>query len=337
MKILSRKLCFALVAICLSWQAAHGQKVSAIVVFGDSLSDLGNTYNLLGNWAAYGLADYNSWFYDEGRWSNGPLWIEDVALALGFPALQRNVGSHSYAETYGTSILYGTDFAWGGSRSGDGSAFYILPNLQLQISYYLSILSGTPSYARMPKISETLFSVWSGGNDVIDEVTGLGESITPAEVAANIGKAIKTLYDSGGRFFFVPNLPPLGDKPSFLHTKYEDPANAFVAQYNPLLQAELAKLQGELAGVTIIPFDAYKKFEEVLAHPETYNLTNTTDSAYVSDSSHAHDGYVVSNPEQYLFWDDTHPTITGQAIIGREAYKAIQTALGSILASPKAN
>jgi len=336
MKRIYKKLCFGLVAICLSLQAAHGQKVSAIVVFGDSLSDLGNTYSVIGNVAGYGLAGYNSWFYDEGRWTNGPLWIEDVAFALGLPALQRNIGSSNYAYLFGTTLFYGTDFAYGGSRSGDGSAFDLLPNLQTQVGYYLSLLSGTPPEARMPKISETLFSVWSGGNDVIDVVTGLGSSITPAEVAANVGKAIKTLYSKGGRFFFVPNLPPLGDKPSFLNTKYEKPANAFVGEYNPLLQAELAKLQNQLPGVTIIPFDAYKKFQEVLANPKTYGLTNITDSAYVADSSF-YGGHLVKNPDQYLFWDDTHPTITGQAIIGREAYKAIQAALGSILASPNAN
>lgn len=245
------------------------------------------------------------------------------------------MGSPNYAYYIGVSLLYGTDFAWGGSTSGDGSAFHLLPNLQTQIGYYLSILSAT-QYVRMPKISETLFSVWSGGNDVIYAVTKQA-NITPAEVCANISTAIQTLYGNGGRFFFVPNLPPLGKKPNFLNTQYEAPADAFVAQYNPLLKAELAKLQGELAGVTIIPFDVHSLFVDVLKNPKNYGLTNTTDSAYVSNSSCPNGGYVVNNPEQYLFWDGTHPTIAGHAIVGREASKAIRAVLGSIIASPAAD
>src|SRR5215469_4081603 len=157
-----RQKCFiALLAIGCAWQPVSAQNLSAVVAFGDSLSDLGNTYNDLGDVLSSFIIGYNSYYYDQGRWSDGPVWVEDLAQLFGFEALQRNDGTN----------LYGTDFAWGGSTSGDGytsftyfPGFY-LPNLQTQIANYIKLLS-TP-HARMPDIAQTLFTVWSGGNDVI--------------------------------------------------------------------------------------------------------------------------------------------------------------------------
>ena len=155
-----RFFCVVLLTLGVCFQASNAQKFSGIVAFGDSLSDLGNTYNYSSDLTLW-LIGYDPYYYDQGRWSDGPLWVEDLDLRLGFAALQRNDGTN----------LYGTDFAWGGSTSGEGytsftffPGFY-LPNLQTQIAKYLKLRS--VPHARMPDISQTLFTVWSGGNDVI--------------------------------------------------------------------------------------------------------------------------------------------------------------------------
>jgi phospholipase/lecithinase/hemolysin len=319
-----RKLCLILGALSFSLLSANAQKFSAIVTFGDSLSDLGNTYSTLGDWGAYGLADYNSYFYDQGRWSNGPLWIEDIGLKFGFAALQRNDGSN----------LYGTDFAWGGSTSFTGFTFAVLPNLQQQVAYYINLLS--TKYARMPKPADALFTVWSGGNDVIYNVTHPDlYPLKPQEVTDNIGKAIASLYKAGGRIFLVPNLPPLGDKPNFRNTKYQDPANDFVVAYNPLLQSKLAGLRQTQPGVTILEFDVYALFQDVLNDPAKYGLTNVRDTAYIADILYWHGGYLVDDVDKYLFWDGTHPTRVGHGIVGEGAYKVIANALGLSSVQPQ--
>jgi len=321
---LPRKLCLTLVAVGFSLVSANAQKPSAIVTFGDSLSDLGNTYNTLGNWGAYGLADYNSYFYDQGRWSNGPLWIEDIDLKFGFAALQRNDGTN----------LYGTDFAWGGSTSFDGFSFAVLANLQQQVADYINLLS--TKYARMPKPADALFTVWSGGNDVIYHVTYPDlYPLTPQEVSDNIAKAITSLYNAGGRTFLVPNLPPLGDKPNFRNTKYQDPANDFVVAYNPLLHTKLAVLRQTKPGITILEFDVYTLFQDALNDPTKYGLTNGKDTAYIADIFYRHGGYLVDDVDKYLFWDGTHPTRVGHAIVGEGAYKVISSALGLSTEQPQ--
>ena len=312
-----RKLCLTLVAVGFSLFSANAQKFSGIVAFGDSLSDLGNTYSTLGDWGAYGLADYNSYFYDQGRWSNGPLWIEDIGLKFGFAALQRNDGSN----------LYGTDFAWGGSTSFDGFSFAVLANLQQQVAYYINLLS--TKYARMPKPADALFTVWSGGNDVIYYVTYPDlYPLKPQEVSDNIGKAIAALYKAGARSFLVPNLPPLGDKPNFRNTKYQKPADDFVVAYNPMLHTKLAGLRQTLPGITILEFDVYTLFQDALNDPAKYGLTNAKDTAYIADIFYSHGGYLVDDVDKYLFWDGTHPTSVGHAIVGEGAYKVIASPLG---------
>ena len=301
-----------------SFQPANSQTLSGIVAFGDSLSDLANTYNELGSDGSYALAGYNSCYYDVGRWSNGPVWVENLARLLRLPALQINDGTS----------LFGTDFAWGGSTSGSGYSYELLSNLQTQVSSYIQLLS--TKGAHMPNVSQTLFTVWSGGNDVIYKVQS-GSTVTPQQVSQNIGAAITALYESGAHYFLVPNLPPLGDKPNYVdNPAYRAEANQFVNQYNPLLQSQLAQLQRSLHGIMIIPFDVFHLFKRVLANPSAYNLTNVTNAAFTSDILSPHGGYVVNNPDQYLFWDGTHPTRVGHELIGEAAYSAVLAAFRSL-------
>ena len=323
----------ALLATFCVGQPVKAEKFSAVVAFGDSLSDLGNTFNYLGDYTSYWLADYNSYYYDQGRWSDGPVWVEDLVRLFHFAALQPNNGFN----------LYGTDFAWGGSTSGDGyTSFtvlgleYELPNLQTQVENYLNLFS--TEYARMPDISERLFTIWSGGNDVIYLVQGLpGTSkkleVTPEDIAKHIDSAVSKLYQAGGRYFLVPNLPPLGEKPNYRTIKdYRREANDFVNQYTPLIHAELVQLPQKLSGATVVELDVFKLFTNVIKYPDNYGFTNVKVPAFTSDLYNPpHFGKIVRNPSQYLFWDGTHPTLVGHEIVGKSAYDAVQAASALLL------
>lgn len=134
----------------------------------------------------------------------------------------------------------------------------ILPNLEEQIRLYIALR--TTKYARMPDIATTCFTLWSGGNHIIYYVED-DTPVTPQQICDHIANAITELYNEGGRYFIVPNLPPLGDKPNYLKVMaYHKKANAFVNEYNPLLQTRVASLQQQLTGITIVPFDVYSVF-----------------------------------------------------------------------------
>jgi phospholipase/lecithinase/hemolysin len=81
--------------------AAHAATApySQIVVFGDSYNDVGNIHALA---AAHGI-DYPPAPYYQGRFSNGPIWIEHVAASFGLPMLP-------------SAAPGGTDFAVGGAE-----------------------------------------------------------------------------------------------------------------------------------------------------------------------------------------------------------------------------
>src|SRR6185295_537402 len=74
-----------LLAIC-SFFVLSASAFDAIVAFGDSLTDTGNEPS-------------EPYFHYEGRWSNGPLWVEYLSERLGFPYNSSNNFAHSGAQT----------------------------------------------------------------------------------------------------------------------------------------------------------------------------------------------------------------------------------------------
>ncbi|HEY7089188.1 MAG TPA: SGNH/GDSL hydrolase family protein, partial [Tepidisphaeraceae bacterium] len=152
---------------------------SGLLSFGDSLSDVGNTYG-----ATFGLSPGGSPYYN-GRYSNGPVWVEDLALdqALAVPTLSRSGG---------------LDYAYGGAETGTGNTSLVIWNLQKQVSTYLG--NHTPSPTQ-------LVTLWAGANDFFDGQTNVA---TPVN---NIATSIGSLATAGAKTFLVPNLPLLGDTP----------------------------------------------------------------------------------------------------------------------------
>ena len=70
-------------------------------MFGDSLSDVGNVYL-----ATNGIEPASP--YVDGQFSNGPVWVQDLAARLGLPALT-------------PSLAGGSDYAFGGATTGSPS------------------------------------------------------------------------------------------------------------------------------------------------------------------------------------------------------------------------
>src|SRR5271155_453790 len=78
--------------------SARASSIDAIYAFGDSLSDVGNVYALSGD-TIPGAP------YVNGQFSNGPVWVQDLAAGLGLGPLS-------------PSQLGGTDYAYGGAETG---------------------------------------------------------------------------------------------------------------------------------------------------------------------------------------------------------------------------
>ena len=191
----------------------------------------------------------------------------------------------------------GTDYAWGGAETGTGlSAIYNTPNIGTQIGQYL---------ATSPTITGTqLFTIWGGANDFLH-----GGVTNPMIPVNNLISDITTLAAAGGKQFLVPNLPLLGELPATSSTPYSGPLNYLTLQFDSLLHTQLNLLQQQL-GVTIYQVDVNSVFENIMADPAAYGITNVTDPAYLNPNYQG---------QGYLFWDTVHPTTEIQQLIGNIA------------------
>lgn len=162
------------------WQL-RGPVFNQILVFGDSLSDTGNVYIFSGKKNPVSP-------YFEGRFSNGPLWIEVFAEKMGLKIPE-------------PSLAGGTNYAYGGARTGDGDRDG-KPDIGKQIDQYLEKTGG--------RVQKKQLIVVSGGCN--DFVRG-----NPVETVPNIINSITKLAKAGGKTFLVSNFPPLGGLPVFTH------------------------------------------------------------------------------------------------------------------------
>jgi phospholipase/lecithinase/hemolysin len=265
---------------------------TGLVAFGDSLTDVGNRF------AATGGTDPTSPPYDAGRWSNGPLWVEHLAAGLGLPAPTPSArGGMDYASAdAGTAT---TGYAHNGSA-----------NIGTQISSYL---------AAHPTVDGgQLFVIWGGTND-------FGPHSTPdtAATVANLSAEITELAEAGAKQFLVPNLMPLGEVPA-VHTMgatARAKLDGLATQFNSQLAAAEDGLQASL-GIKIHRLDVYSLVDQVIADPGRYGITDVTDQAKSGDEGDP--GVVVPNPDQYLFWDNIHPTETFEQLLGARAIQAAE-------------
>jgi phospholipase/lecithinase/hemolysin len=263
--------------------AARAGGITGIVSFGDSLSDVGN--DSLASNGAYPPASA----YYNGRFSNGPIWLDYLAKDLGVAAPT-------------PSLAGGANYAFGGAQTGAGYSDvpgFPVPNIDTQIGMYLH--GNTPSATQ-------LFTLWGGANDAI-----FGSSPNPLTSVSNILSEITTLADAGAKQFLIPNLPPLNSIPAVMGSPADQTALAqFTQIFNSQLAADLPGLQNTL-GVHITLLDVNTLTNKVIANPSQYGFTNVTDSALFSGS----------NGSGYLFWDQYHPTTQAQQLIGSLAAQSV--------------
>lgn len=150
---------------------------SNLIAFGDSLSDMGNGKNSILN-----VPDVPP--YWQGRFSNGKVWLEYASDAYGVTT------------TIGSGTAAGDNRAFGGSQTGQGFSYLLLPNVGTQITNYLGNVQ-----ANIPQ--STVVSLWSGGNDFL---YGTANADT---IATNMESHIRQLEGAGATEFIIPNLPPL--------------------------------------------------------------------------------------------------------------------------------
>lgn len=309
---------------------------SKIYVFGDSLSDPGNIYN---------ATSFVQWFdglfgleipvlppsppYFEGRYSNGPIWIDYLAEDLGItvtPSTELSIfnpllpfdspvtitSNGLEVSPYfngATTDEQSVNFAFGGAQTGfvgsNDEFGELIPGLLRQAEWFVEDHQLVDTSAD----PNALYIVWAGANDYWSE-----ENPNPEQSVENIETAITSLYETGARTFLVPNLPDLGETPFTFNGGPEESERltSLTLEHNAELDETLDELIDELTGINIIEFNVYSISNDAILNPEQYGFTNVTEPSLDPVTL-----VPVGNPDEYLFWDDIHPTgVTHQYLAG---------------------
>lgn len=277
---------------------------TALYAFGDSLSDAGNIY------VATGGAIPGSPYY-QGRFSNGPNWIDTLSAAYGLGPVT-------------PSLANGNNFAFGDATTGNAvpGAVPGIPDINQQVGAFTARTGGSAP-------SSALYTVWIGGNDVANALAAIaGNTLTvPAAITAvqaaagDAATAVATLANEGAKSFVVPLVPDLGQTPNVTDFPPLVPlASALSEAFNAALVAAIAT---DTAGKTLDLhyLDAYALIDAAVASPGTFGLTNATQRCYIG--SLLGGGTVCATPDTYLFWDGDHPTTTVHTLVAGYAQLAI--------------
>ncbi|WP_119458852.1 SGNH/GDSL hydrolase family protein [Rhodospirillaceae bacterium SYSU D60014] len=262
--------------------AASATPYSDLVVFGESLADTGNVFTFTG------IIPPSPPYFD-GRFSNGPVYVDQVAGSLGLDSTAWLQG--------------GSNYAFGGARTGGVRP---QPNLLQQTDIFL--LEAGPGGVD----PDALFVIYGGGNDVRDAVGDDDAADQVATAAGNIGSVIEDLAAAGAANIVVPNLPDVGRIPEQQQEGQEESARALSLAFNQALDATLDALEADLM-IDLVRPDIFAAVETVFAAPGAFGFTNVTDPCLTGDPLFGFS--VCADPDRFLFWDDIHPTTAGHAIL----------------------
>lgn len=297
---------------------APAAKAGNLYAFGDSLSDNGNLWQQFKIPPQSGVPVVSTTGTTDsygGRYSNGPVWVEDLGAMIG-----RNFSA-------------GNDYAYGGAFTG---------NLVINGTNYGDNLddSSSPDSPSLPGINDEIknfaasggsfgpsdiVTLWGGANNYFaysSVAVELFANNEQAKAAALLQTGIRTtltqiLEDTteltalGARMLIVPNLPDLGDTPLYLDTPGQALATEISTAHDEALPSLMQALH-EATGANIIVLNTEALLNSVETDPALYGFTNVTNECVGQPSCAG-----------YLFWNAVHPTAYAQQLIAEYAAQSL--------------
>jgi phospholipase/lecithinase/hemolysin len=314
-KLIFLAFCFALFLVRAPLACALDlEKFDHLVVFGDSLSDNGNFFAITEAegtmppqppFPPYGETFDGTGRVFLGRFTDGQNWVDY------FPGVAEHFDVHisavtAYLRDPNNSNDKATDFAIGGSTSGDVNVLNgALPSFPAQIGAYLARLGGRSA-------ADDLCVIWIGAND-------FAAGIDPLKTVANIKSGIVQLLGAGAKNFAVITIPDLSLTPRVkaLGGATILGAKRFVFTANALLEVELLRF-AFLHGINIELVDINRLFIPLVLIPGRFGFTNSTTPALAALAANP-----STDPNDYLFFDDFHPTTRAHLFAAEFIYRSI--------------
>ena len=282
-----------LVGLLLASLAARCEALpySELIVFGDSLSDVGNVKQ-----SSLGLFPGSAYF--NGRFSNGPVYSELLADMLGVGVLDNSRSG-------------GSNFAHGNAKAAGNASGFVLdvPN---QVTQFLQGGGTDPN---------ALYVVFAGANDFFDGQTDVNVPV------GSLVSDINRLIDDGVENLLVANLPLLGLTPEY----NGDPVlaasfNTITESFNSTLWTALDVIEAAEPTIDLFRLDVAQLINDAVADPAAFGFANVTDSAapgLTGTTLFYNTNLIVDQPNTYLFWDNVHPTAAAHALLAEFAFDAV--------------
>jgi phospholipase/lecithinase/hemolysin len=326
-------------------ESQNPNKITRVVIFGDSLSDTGR----LKRWLQ--VMPERPFFL--GRFSNGGTWSDFLADEANVAVLNYSTGGAvtkgNVTKTPGEILRYVRDVG----------RHFITGSIRNFINDYKK---NELKDGQIPDAERTLFVLWGGANDFLSkfdtkkEINELidkpdspdaGSNSILARTVLNVAEDVKGLASIGAKNILVVNLPDIGATPrmalnDLYHEGSAEDKYAFseamskiVTEYNEKLAAEIERLKSSLSGTKIALFDAAGALKSLmqakgprgepnfdygidmnasftkLSSPNKPDIkvgVNCYKGGYLG-STKASD--ICPNSARMLFWDDVHPTAMG--------------------------
>lgn len=282
----------AVLVLPITAHAASRPAFDAIYVFGDSYNDVGNIFTATGG--AVPPAPYFN-----GRFSNGPIWIDHLA------------GTYNVKIT--PSLTGGADYAFGGAEVTQAvpEGALSIPSIPQQVDLYLS----QHNFKADPL---ALYIVEGGGNDILDATGGSPDALG-REIAFGLLSSIAQLQRAGARYFLVPGLFNVGLLPASVASGNSAFALAASQAANSALDLGIF-IESFLPGTHFYRIDTFSMLQAIVKDGSHYGFTDISDPCLNTSASPP---TLCSNPYVNFFWDFEHPTIFGHAFFAVAAEQAI--------------
>jgi len=300
-------LLLALMLMVPGWGSAQ-TSFDRIVVFGDSLSDPGNAFVILGkaNTPPYQSLDpllVPDMPYARGghHFTNGATWVEQLARQFSLSGNTRPAFTELGVDA--------TNYAIGGARAHDKAG---APTITFEVTTFLNVFGGhAPANA--------LYVVEFGSNDIRDALEVQNAAIIEQAVAS-VQANITSLYSAGARKFLVCNAPDLSRTPAVIATDKTMPGAAAAAHqlslyYNLLLDYLLTSMSSQFPDMQVVKVGFFSKLEEVVGDPAAFGLSVVNTPCLTPGSA----PYACNKPDTFLFWDGIHPTEMVHTVISQQA------------------
>jgi phospholipase/lecithinase/hemolysin len=297
-----------------------GPSFNNLVVFGDSLIDVGNLAHADGGLLPGALSNYAPGMFTDGAATKPSTQI------VGNYAYQLNAALAKSYPSFGTlapSAAGGSDYAYGGAVTGQNLVYsgITVPGINTQVSTYVASKPVSPA--------NNLYLLWGGANDILNaaeasDATASSIDAAATAAAANMNADISGLYAIGARDFIWLNLPDLALTPEGRGLPTANDLSGAVNDFNTAFSQDVTQLvSASQPGIKLDAIDVSSLFNELVSSPDTYGLSNVSSEAQ---------GQAGINPNTFLFWDGVHPTTAADQILVSETLPGIESTFVNVAA-----